>query len=92
VDPVPDPRLLRKSGSAGNRTRASGFVAWKMKRKSAIGIIIFILFAIEINRNLYRNCIVSKVSTNQFWMDLRKEFPLLAGKATASIFIDKFVI
>jgi hypothetical protein len=27
VDPVPDPLLLRKSGSAGNRTRSSGSVA-----------------------------------------------------------------
>jgi hypothetical protein len=27
VDPVPDPLLIRKSGSAGNRTRASGSVA-----------------------------------------------------------------
>jgi hypothetical protein len=27
VDPVPDPLLLRKSGSAGNRTRTLGFVA-----------------------------------------------------------------
>jgi hypothetical protein len=27
VDPVPDPLLLRKSGSAGNRTRASGSAA-----------------------------------------------------------------
>jgi hypothetical protein len=27
VDPVPDPLLLRKSGSAANRTRTSGFVA-----------------------------------------------------------------
>jgi hypothetical protein len=27
VDPVPDPLLLRKSGSAGSRTRASGSVA-----------------------------------------------------------------
>jgi hypothetical protein len=27
VDPVPDPLLVRKSGSAGNRTRASGSVA-----------------------------------------------------------------
>jgi hypothetical protein len=27
VDPVPDPLLLRKSGSAGNRTRPSGSVA-----------------------------------------------------------------
>jgi hypothetical protein len=26
VDPVPDPLLLRKSGSAGNRTRVSGSV------------------------------------------------------------------
>jgi hypothetical protein len=29
VDPIPDPLLLRKSGSAGNRTRASGCVARK---------------------------------------------------------------
>jgi hypothetical protein len=27
VDPVPDPLLLRKSGSAGNLTRTSGSVA-----------------------------------------------------------------
>jgi hypothetical protein len=27
VDPVPDPLLPRKSGSAGNRTQTSGFVA-----------------------------------------------------------------
>jgi hypothetical protein len=27
VDPVPDPLLLRKSGSDGNRTRTSGSVA-----------------------------------------------------------------
>jgi hypothetical protein len=27
VDPVPDPPLVRKSGSAGNRNRASGSVA-----------------------------------------------------------------
>jgi hypothetical protein len=27
MDPVPDPLLLRKSGSAGNQTRASGSVA-----------------------------------------------------------------
>jgi hypothetical protein len=27
VEPVPDPLLLRKSGSAGNRTRISGSVA-----------------------------------------------------------------
>jgi hypothetical protein len=27
VNPIPDPLLLRKSGSAGNRTRTSGYVA-----------------------------------------------------------------
>jgi hypothetical protein len=27
LNPVPDPLLLRKSGSAGNRTRSSGSVA-----------------------------------------------------------------
>jgi hypothetical protein len=27
VDPVPDPLLLRKSGSSENRTRTSGYVA-----------------------------------------------------------------
>jgi hypothetical protein len=27
VDPVPDPLLLRKSGSTGNRTRTTGSVA-----------------------------------------------------------------
>jgi hypothetical protein len=31
VDPVPDPLPLRKSGSAGNRTRASGSVARNSK-------------------------------------------------------------
>jgi hypothetical protein len=29
VDPVPDPLLLRESGSAGNRTQTSGSVARK---------------------------------------------------------------
>jgi hypothetical protein len=32
VDPVPDRLLLRKSGSAGNRTRASGSVGWNSKQ------------------------------------------------------------
>jgi hypothetical protein len=34
VDPVPDPLLLRKSGSAGNRTRTSGSVARNSDHKS----------------------------------------------------------
>jgi hypothetical protein len=31
VDPVPEPLLLRKSGSAGNRTRASGSVVFPVR-------------------------------------------------------------
>jgi hypothetical protein len=32
VDPVPDPLLLRKSGSAGNRTRTFGSVGRKTEK------------------------------------------------------------
>jgi hypothetical protein len=34
VDPVPDPLLLRKSGSAGNRTRTSESVARNSDHKT----------------------------------------------------------
>jgi hypothetical protein len=34
VDPVPDPLLLRKTGSAGNRTRSSGSVASNSDHKA----------------------------------------------------------
>jgi hypothetical protein len=42
VDPVPDPLLLRKSGSAGNRTRTSGPVARNSGYYSteAVGLIL----------------------------------------------------
>jgi hypothetical protein len=33
VDPVPEPVLLRKSGSAGNRTRISGSVVTRPQRR-----------------------------------------------------------
>jgi hypothetical protein len=36
VDPVPDPLLLRKSGSAGNRTRTSGLAARKSEHSRGI--------------------------------------------------------
>jgi hypothetical protein len=41
VDPVPDPLLLRKSGSAGNLTRTSGRVA-RNNRDGRIILIIII--------------------------------------------------
>jgi hypothetical protein len=48
VDPVPDPLLLRKSGSAGNRTRISGSVEhlitrpqWRSMIKSETLEVIF---------------------------------------------------
>jgi hypothetical protein len=34
VDPVSDPLLLRKSGSVGSRTRASGYVARNFDRQT----------------------------------------------------------
>jgi hypothetical protein len=36
VDPVPDPLLLRKSGSAGNRTRTSGSIARATETTEAV--------------------------------------------------------
>jgi hypothetical protein len=38
VDPVPDPLLLRKYGSAGNRTRTSGSVArnWPLDQRDSL--------------------------------------------------------
>jgi hypothetical protein len=44
VDPVPDPLLLRKSGSAGNRTRASGSVARNSDHQTteAVNIHVFL--------------------------------------------------
>jgi hypothetical protein len=36
VDPVPDPLLLIKSGSAGNRTRTSGSVARNSDRADCL--------------------------------------------------------
>jgi hypothetical protein len=38
VDPVPDPRLLRKSGSAGNQT-------WDIEKNYDILLEIFYIFA-----------------------------------------------
>jgi hypothetical protein len=42
VDPVPDPQLLRKSGSAENRTRTSGSVAMSSDHRTqrlSIGVL-----------------------------------------------------
>jgi hypothetical protein len=41
VDPVPDPLLLWRSGSAGNRTRTSGSVATKQQRRSGSGHVCY---------------------------------------------------
>jgi hypothetical protein len=39
VDPVPDPLLLRNSGSAGNRTRTSGSVARNSDHQTAEAVL-----------------------------------------------------
>jgi hypothetical protein len=46
VDPVPDPLHLRNSGNAGNRTRASGFVARNSDHQTteAVNVLLYIIF------------------------------------------------
>jgi hypothetical protein len=55
VDPVPDPLLLRKSGSAGNSTRTSGSVAGNSQRRpiSNTCVLLSIQFA---NYDMYLRC------------------------------------
>jgi hypothetical protein len=43
VDTVPDPLLLRKSGSAGNRTRTSGCAARNSDRKTREVLFNFLI-------------------------------------------------
>jgi hypothetical protein len=53
VDPVPDPLLLRKSGSAGNRTRTSGSVArnsWV--KKNAIFLLDLCTVSATVNQEM----------------------------------------
>jgi hypothetical protein len=61
VDPVPDPLLLRKCGSAGNRTRTSGSVA---KNKVANCCAEGAMFNSFINfiQNKFENCIGGEYS------------------------------
>jgi hypothetical protein len=40
VDPVPDPLIFRKSGSAGNRTRTSGSVARNCDHKTTEMVVL----------------------------------------------------
>jgi hypothetical protein len=44
VDPVLDPQLLRKSGSAGNRTRTPGSVARNSDHWTTEGVVVYIFF------------------------------------------------
>jgi hypothetical protein len=43
VDPVPDPLLLRKSDSAGNRTQTSGSVTTRPQRRSIYFVLHYIM-------------------------------------------------
>jgi hypothetical protein len=44
VDPVPDPLLLRNSGSAGNRTWSSGSTARNSDHWTTEGVISSVIF------------------------------------------------
>jgi hypothetical protein len=57
VDPVPDLLLLRKSGSAGNRTRISGSVARYSEQKTteAVGDLISFFYFFQNKENRLKN-------------------------------------
>jgi hypothetical protein len=57
VDPVPDPLLLRKSDSAGNRTQISGPVV----RNADHGVCLFD----KVNRNTTSLYMYDEVKTNK---------------------------
>jgi hypothetical protein len=52
VDPVPDPLLLRKSGSAGNRTRTSGSVARNSDHQTTEAVVLFLMpvFIVQVTK------------------------------------------
>jgi hypothetical protein len=55
VNPVPDPLLLRKSGSAGSRTRTSGSVARNSDHKTTKAVSLFILIFNKCLVNVYNH-------------------------------------
>jgi hypothetical protein len=54
VDPVPDPLLLRKSGSAENRTRTSGSVARNSDHQTTVAVHGSIGITNSVNRQSLR--------------------------------------
>jgi hypothetical protein len=50
VDPVPDPLLLRKPGSAGNRTQTSGLI--KISYTNKIIVIIYFVFDVCVTQHM----------------------------------------
>jgi hypothetical protein len=73
VDPVPDPLLLRKSGSAENRTRTSGSVAMNSEHQTT--------------EEVFRVTVESRIVTSLYRSDLLwgppKLHPIGTGVAEA---------
>jgi hypothetical protein len=75
VDPVPDPLLLRKSGSAGIEPRTSGSVARNSDHWTTGIIIRLILRKLgEVDRTGSGSCIVASfvLAVLRFWILLTK--------------------
>jgi hypothetical protein len=58
MDPVPDPLLLRKSGSDGNRTRTSESVAKKSEHQTTEDVISFQI--------IFKNSVRTSLETHYF--------------------------
>jgi hypothetical protein len=70
VDPVPDPLLLRKSGSAGNWTRTAGLAArnWRLDhRGSLLAIKRVFNYAEKWSKYCYRITLETSTENNVMW-------------------------
>jgi hypothetical protein len=74
VDPVPDPLLLRKPGSAGNRTRTSGSVARNSDHYTTEAVILVYVCAVYseaavsvVSYTVYSDLIVNTEFKTRLW-------------------------
>jgi hypothetical protein len=103
VDPVPDPLLLRKSGSAGNATQTSGSVdrnsdhqtteAVKVRLTLLLSVSLGVLVSSPLCGRLTRYCFFFKSLGLQFvvlslWGALSDERPGLSFVISGHIFLN----
>jgi hypothetical protein len=73
MDPVPDPLLLIKCGSAGNRTRTSGSVATRPQRRSMSTRSRKIMFLWSRVRPVVTSLRVGSIPRNTGWLTISRK-------------------